>query len=433
MNNRKNIKVIDEHGFERSANIVCGIDVDGTDYVLYSIKRDDENDNLFISKLIKNTDGTSNMINIDDTMEKSMLSDIVKELVTYAINSDSDRTTGTVTLSNGRGVLVSGVLFNREQSINVGKTYVTTVKRTVTKVSENFYYVEFAKPEPVVESVFDSSISADSVFPESTDSNFSVLATEPRSVDSSFVQPVVSENVVGTPEVSSNLDMTTILPDANTTPSVPFDNVVTTPVTPVMPSVDTVSVYKPSVQPSVVSEPVSMPEPVVAQPVIEPILPEVPTVSDSVASVIPEVNNVQSSVQPLTPKTEEFFIHSASVPEQSSVVSDVQTPAVSSNTELVFDGSRETNLNDVLGEVSKDNVLPVQDVAPIMEFGHDEVSTSMVNNLDNTVVPDSSDSSSTAKSGFASNKFFMVVAVAFFLAACVFLGYEVFRYFKMVG
>ena len=92
-------------------------------------------------------------------------------------------------------------------------------------------------------------------------------------------------------------------------------------------------------------------------------------------------------------------------------------------------------MNDALGEVSKDNILPVSDVASIKEFGQDDVSTPVVNTTPvNPVNNDTTGTSTTTStSGFANNKFFMVIAVAFFLAACVFLGYEVFRYFKLVG
>ena len=37
----------------------------------------------------------------------------------------------------------------------------------------------------------------------------------------------------------------------------------------------------------------------------------------------------------------------------------------------------------------------------------------------------------TKKAGFANSKFFMLVAIAFFLASCIFLGYEVFNYFQL--
>ena len=50
----KSIKVIDEHNIDRVANVICAIDVDGSDYVVYSIERDSDNDNIFVSKLVKN-------------------------------------------------------------------------------------------------------------------------------------------------------------------------------------------------------------------------------------------------------------------------------------------------------------------------------------------------------------------------------------------
>ena len=43
----KTVKIIDEHGIDRTANIICKLTIDDKDYVLYSIERDDENDNLF--------------------------------------------------------------------------------------------------------------------------------------------------------------------------------------------------------------------------------------------------------------------------------------------------------------------------------------------------------------------------------------------------
>ena len=82
----KNVKVIDEHGIDRKASVVFSVDVDGSDYVVYWIERDTDNDNIFVSKLIKNIDGTSNMMNIEDSMEKGKISDIVKELIKYSID-----------------------------------------------------------------------------------------------------------------------------------------------------------------------------------------------------------------------------------------------------------------------------------------------------------------------------------------------------------
>lgn len=412
MDERKNIKVIDEHGIDRAASIMCGIDVDGTDYVIYSIKRDEENDNLFVSKLIKNNDGTSNMVNIEDSMEKSKLADIVKKLITYSINNDADKTTGVVTLADGKEIKISGVLFNKDQNINVGKTYITTVKRAVTKVGANFYSVEVPKAEPVVESVFDTPAVSDNIFPEAP--------------SNSVEAPIIETPVQSAPVVEPIL------------PEMPAKNVEVEPILP----------ETPSVSEPVLSQPVEVATTSVVTPALEPILPETPVINNS---VINEPLTPSQDLQAKTtivggdvasvevPKQEEFLTPPVSVvePKPTPVVATEPsvTQSVLPENQLVFDGSKETNLNVALGEVSKDNILPVSDVAPIREFGQDDASTPVVNTPPvNSVNNDTTGTSTTTStSGFANNKFFMVVAIAFFLAACVFLGYEVFRYFKIVG
>lgn len=411
MDERKNIKVIDEHGIDRAASIMCGIDVDGTDYVIYSIKRDEENDNLFVSKLIKNNDGTSNMVNIEDSMEKSKLADIVKKLITYSINNDADKTTGVVTLADGKEIKISGVLFNKEQNINVGKTYITTVKRAVTKVGANFYSVEVPKAEPVVESVFDTPAVSDNIFPEAPSNSVEAPIIETPVQSAPVVEPIL-------PEMSTNnVEVEPILPET------------------------------PSVSEPVLSQPVEVATTSVVTPALEPILPETPVINNSV------INEPLTPSQDLQAKTTIVGgdVASAEVPKQEefltppvSVVEPKPTPVVATEpsvtqsvlpeNQLVFDGSKETNLNVALGEVSKDNILPVSDVAPIREFGQDEpVIQTSNSSVDASALEKTSGPVLTRKAGFANNKFFMVVAVAFFLAACVFLGYEVFRYFKIVG
>ena len=379
MDERKIVKVIDEHDIDRTANIMCSIDVDGSDYVIYSIKRDEDNDNLFVSKLIKNNDGTSNMVNIEDTMEKGKLVDIVKELVTYSINSDADKTTGVVNLPSGKEIKISNVLINREQNINVGKTYITTVKRSVTKVGNNFYSVEFSSSEPVIEPVFETPSVNDNVFPELS------AVSEPTSVPEPVVEPTLPE----------------------------------------MPSVET----------PVVSEPIqTIPEELNIPTTMENIIPETPAFIQEVKTKNNIINNgfeTSTSIVEATQPVSEPVIPSIEVsqPVPEPIVNSPSEPL--NDDRLVFDGSKETNLNVVLGEVSKDNIIPTPDVTPIREFGQDEVSpvapAPIVTN--DTEFP----VGSTDKAGFANNKFFMVVAIAFFLAACVFLGYEVFRYFKLVG
>ena len=101
----KNVKTIDEHNIDRDANVMFAFDLDGSGYVSYRISRDEEQDNIFISKVIKNIDDTFNMVNIDDQDEKMLLSEIVMVLIKKAVNDSADTLSGnSVTLSNNKVV-----------------------------------------------------------------------------------------------------------------------------------------------------------------------------------------------------------------------------------------------------------------------------------------------------------------------------------------
>ena len=420
----KNIKIVDEHGIDRVANVVCSIDVDGSDYVIYWIERDNDNDNLFVSKILKNNDGTSTMTNIEDSAEKSNLSEIVKELVTHAINDEKDVIdVESVSLKNGKSVKISNVLFNKEQNINVQKTYITTVKKSVTKVSEKYYHVD-ASPEVAMEEV------------------------------TPFVEPV-PEPVVQTPEVAPiempSLDEVTThvsepevaVPDApvletavaEVSPSV-VSPVVETPVQQVesepvvaIPEVPTVAV--PEVVAPVTTEKPSEPEvtPVVEEPNIDARIniigaspAPVEPVSASVSPVVEE-NVAAPTVPPIPP------VMPAVEPVVSSMTPPVVNPSASQN-ELFFDGSKETNLSGVFSGNTDDTqpVVTTETVAPIREFGQDEPVIPLAQNVEPAV----EDAKTLTRSpGFANSKFFMVIALAFFIASCVFLGYEVFRFVQM--
>ena len=80
MNNKINVKT--DGDISREAFEVSGFEIDGSEYVVYCIDRDDGiNDNIFASKLLKNTDGTYNMMNIGNASEKINIANVVKSLV----------------------------------------------------------------------------------------------------------------------------------------------------------------------------------------------------------------------------------------------------------------------------------------------------------------------------------------------------------------
>ena len=420
----KNIKIVDEHGIDRVANIVCSIDVDGSDYVIYWIERDNDNDNLFVSKLLKNNDGTSTMTNIEDSLEKSNLSDIVKELITHCINDEKDTIdTDSIVLKNGKTVKVANVLFNKEQNINVQKTYITTVKKSVTKVSEKYYHVE-STPEVATEMV-------------------SVPTQEEKVVEVENVEmPVLDEVTTPVSEPKEEVPVLEVPVQLQSTPEVQAVETEEKAVEPV-PVVAAPEIVIPETPEVVPTEVVVPAEPVVPGPELEvaPVV-DVPSVDAKMniiganptpeVTVTPEpvVNPLETINQPVAPVVPPV-VPTVAPPMQnvSAPTPEMVQPATPAPNELFFDGSKETNLAGVFDGDDTKPVVATQTVEPIREFGQDEPVIPLVNDVQPMV--QDQPKTLTRSPGFANNKFFMVIAITFFIASCVFLGYEVFKYFQM--
>lgn len=406
----KNIKVIDEHNIDRTANKICVVDVDGSDYIIYSIERDNDNDNIFVSKLLSNINGTSNMINIEDSMEKEKMATLVKELIKYAVDTEKKTLeTSEIILASGKKIsFVSKNIDKKEQNINVQKTYITTVKKAVTKVTEEFYNIkEEEKIEEPVSDIFP-------VFDTPKESNENVL---PDIIPN--IVPPVTENVsspaMETPKVEEvKVEEPKVEVPTQVIPEVPN---ITIPTTEEVKVESPVVGVKP-VSEMVVNEPVKPMEPTVILPTPEavekPVEVSIPTTSVMSTPVIPPVTDSAST--PIVESPEVSIPSPESVDKKENV--------------LVFDGSKESNLNEALGEISSDKTVITQNVEPIREFGVDEVKPVVENTVAEPTV--TQQSVGRGKAGFANNKFFMVIAILFFVSACIFLGYEAFRYFSLV-
>ena len=76
----KTIKLVDEHNINREAKIITIIEYEGTEYVVYSIDRDEENANIFVSKLVK--EGNHLLLDeIQSTDVKEKIDNVVKEMI----------------------------------------------------------------------------------------------------------------------------------------------------------------------------------------------------------------------------------------------------------------------------------------------------------------------------------------------------------------
>ena len=85
--NNKTIKLVDEHNINREAKVIAMIELEGTEYVIYSIDRDEENANIFVSKLVK--EGNYLLLDeIQSTDVKEKIDNVVKEMIKLPLEQE---------------------------------------------------------------------------------------------------------------------------------------------------------------------------------------------------------------------------------------------------------------------------------------------------------------------------------------------------------
>ena len=74
-------KITDEKNVERDATLLTVIEGDEKEYGTYSIDRDEENVNIFVSELKKDSNGNEIIVDIEDENEKIKLNEIVRNII----------------------------------------------------------------------------------------------------------------------------------------------------------------------------------------------------------------------------------------------------------------------------------------------------------------------------------------------------------------
>ncbi len=77
----KKFKITDEQNIEREANLITVFENEGKEYAVYSIDRDVETVNIFVSRIEKDTNGVDTLKDITDPAEKLKIDNIVKEMI----------------------------------------------------------------------------------------------------------------------------------------------------------------------------------------------------------------------------------------------------------------------------------------------------------------------------------------------------------------
>lgn len=77
----KRFKITDEQNIEREANLITIFENDNVEYAVYSIDRDTETVNIFVSRIEKDNAGNDILKDIVNPEEKAKIDNIVKELI----------------------------------------------------------------------------------------------------------------------------------------------------------------------------------------------------------------------------------------------------------------------------------------------------------------------------------------------------------------
>ena len=73
--------MIDENGQERNANILNIIEINNQEYIVYSLEKNEEEEEIYASKLIKNSLGEEEIIQIENEEERKLVFETIRELI----------------------------------------------------------------------------------------------------------------------------------------------------------------------------------------------------------------------------------------------------------------------------------------------------------------------------------------------------------------
>ncbi len=75
------ITLRDEFGNQVEGKVLNIIEIDDIEYLLYSVSANNEEDAIYVKKIIKNAVGEEDLVDISDLSEKSKVFDIVREYI----------------------------------------------------------------------------------------------------------------------------------------------------------------------------------------------------------------------------------------------------------------------------------------------------------------------------------------------------------------
>ena len=81
MDSNDKVIVLDENGNEVEATIINIIEVNGQEYLLYSVDVNGDEANLYVNKIIKDENGEEDIVPIESDVERNTVFDEIKNLI----------------------------------------------------------------------------------------------------------------------------------------------------------------------------------------------------------------------------------------------------------------------------------------------------------------------------------------------------------------
>ena len=83
MENEK-FNVVDENGRESEAEVLTAFSYNEKDYIIFSIDKENETSDIFVSRLVKDNEGNDKIEDIEDEIERAEINKVVEEILSAA-------------------------------------------------------------------------------------------------------------------------------------------------------------------------------------------------------------------------------------------------------------------------------------------------------------------------------------------------------------
>ena len=80
MNNDEVFMMLDENGVEREGFLINKLEIEGQEYVAYALSMNNDEDSIYVSKIIKNGDN-EDIVSITDEEERIKVYSIVNDMI----------------------------------------------------------------------------------------------------------------------------------------------------------------------------------------------------------------------------------------------------------------------------------------------------------------------------------------------------------------